>query len=195
MDSLHAAVESNPLVASIQTAIHHVRGSRVMLDADLARLYGVEVRVLNQAVKRNIQRFPVDFAFRLSADEVAGLKSQVVISSRSSHGGARRAPPMAFTEHGVAMLSSALNSERAIAVNIEIMRAFVQMRRVLMANADLAKRLTLLEAEMARHAGELGQHKAETVRALKAVFGTLKSLAREPAEAEGTGAPVGFELR
>ncbi len=166
-----------------------------MLDADLARLYGVEVRALNQAVKRNGQRFPNDFAFRLTADEVAGLKSQSVISNRSTHGGARRALPMAFTEHGVAMLSSVLNSERAIAVNIEIMRAFVQMRRVLMANADLAKRLSLLESEMARHAGELGQHKAETVRALKAVFETLKSLARQPTEAETRSAPVGFELR
>lgn len=188
-------VTSGPLVASIQAAIHNLRGSRVMLDADLARLYGVEVRALNQAVKRNGMRFPEDFAFRLTADEIVGLKSQSVISSRSTHGGARRALPMAFTEHGVAMLSSVLNSERAIAVNIEIMRAFVQMRRVLMANADLAKRLSLLESEMARHAGELGQHKAETVRALKAVFDTLKSLARQPAEAETGSAPVGFELR
>lgn len=106
-----------------------------MLDADLAALYGVPVRSLNQAAVRNRQRFPADFMFRLTPEEAASLRSQTVISS--SHGG-RRYLPCAFTEQGVAMLSSVLRSQRAIAVNIEIMRAFVQLRRLLDSNRELA---------------------------------------------------------
>ena len=102
---------------------------------------------------------------------------------------------MVFTEQGVAMLSGVLSSPRAIAVNVAIMRAFVQMRQVLMANADLAKRLALLESEMGRHAAEFGHHKAETIRALKVVFETLKSLAGQASEPEPRKRPLGFELK
>src|ERR1043165_2258642 len=111
-------------VESIHRAIPLLRGRGVMLDHDLARLYGVTTGRRNEAMKRNRARFPADFAFRLRAAEADDLKSQTAISSR--HGG-RRSLPMAFTEQGVAMLSGILNSRRAVAVNIEIMRAFVQM--------------------------------------------------------------------
>ena len=119
-----------------------IRGHRVMLSTDLAALYEVEPRVLVQAVKRNLQRFPDDFMFQLSDQEVANLKSQIVISS---WGGARRANPYAFTEQGVAMLSGILHSPRAIRANIEIMRAFVRLRRLLGANAELASKVDALE--------------------------------------------------
>jgi ORF6N domain len=114
----------------------------VILDADLATLYGVSPSRLNEQVKRNLARFPEDFMFRLSNDERANLKSQFAISS--SWGG-RRTPPYAFTEQGVAMLSSVLRSPRAVQVNIEIMRAFVRLRQMLQANAELARKLDALE--------------------------------------------------
>jgi hypothetical protein len=114
----------------------------VLIDSDLAALYGVETRTLNQAVQRNIDRFPADFMFQLTADEQANLRSQIVISS--PHGGRRR-PAYVFTEQGVAMLSSVLRSPRAIAVNIEIMRAFVEMRRVLDSTERVARKLDALE--------------------------------------------------
>lgn len=126
----------------IEHAIVVVRAQKVMLDADLARLYGVEVRTLNQAVKRNLERFPADFMFRLTAEELANLKSQLVISS--SWGG-RRHDPYAFTEQGVAMLSSVLRSPRAVRVNIEIMRAFVRLRRMLQSNDELTRKIAALE--------------------------------------------------
>jgi phage regulator Rha-like protein len=131
------------------TAIVHVerrililRGERVLVDADLAELYGVETRALIQAVKRNAARFPEDFMFQLTAKEYANLRSQTV-TSRSW--GGRRTPPYAFTEQGVAMLSSVLRSERAIAVNVEIIRAFVRLRELLATHADLARKLVALE--------------------------------------------------
>lgn len=114
-----------------------------MLDEDLAGLYGVQTRELVQAVKRNAVRFPGDFMFRLSSQELVNLRSQIVISSQV-HGG-RRGAPLAFTEQGVAMLSSVLRSPRAVMVNIEIMRAFVRLRRLLLENADLARKLDDLE--------------------------------------------------
>ena len=116
-----------------------------MLSGDLAVLYGVEPRALVQAVKRNIERFPEDFMFQLDKEETEILKSQNVISSEGAWGGARRAAPYAFTEQGVAMLSSVLRSPRAVAVNVEIMRAFVRLRRMLASNADLARKLDVLE--------------------------------------------------
>ena len=128
----------------IERAILVLRGHRVMLDADLASLYDVETRVLVQAVKRNIERFPDDFMFQLTADEFERLKSQSVISTPPGRGG-RRTAPYAFTEQGVAMLSSVLRSSRAVQVNIEIMRAFVRLRRLLQQNADLARKLAALE--------------------------------------------------
>ena len=130
------------LLRRIEQAILVIRGHRVMLSSDLAMLYGVEPKVLVQAVKRNIERFPGDFMFQLTRDEWRNLKSQIVTSS---WGGARRAPPYAFTEQGVAMLSSVLRGKRAVQVNVEIMRAFVRLRRILAENAGLARRLDELE--------------------------------------------------
>jgi len=114
----------------------------VILDFDLAELYGVETRALKQAVRRNLNRFPPDFMFELSPAEVKSLVSQIVIPTRGKLGGAA---PMAFTEEGVAMLSSVLRSARAVQVNIAIMRAFVRLREMLMSNADLARKLLALE--------------------------------------------------
>ncbi len=113
-----------------------------MLDTDLAELYSVETKVLNQAVKRNIERFPEDFMFQLSMEEFDFLRSQSVTSSQW---GGRRYPPYAFTEQGIAMLSSVLRSKRAVLVNIEIMRAFVHLRLILSSHTELARKLNELE--------------------------------------------------
>jgi len=126
----------------IEGKIYLLRGHKVMLSNDLADLYEVEPRVLVQAVKRNIERFPSDFMFQLNDIEFKTLKSQIVISS---WGGLRRANPYAFTEQGVAMLSSVLHSKRAIQVNIAIMRAFVKLREMLTAHKDLARKLDDME--------------------------------------------------
>ncbi len=119
----------------------NLRGQPVLLDADLAVLYGVETRAIVQAVKHNHARFPEDFMFQLTAEEYAILRSQIVTSSW----GGRRYPPYAFTEHGVAMLSSVLGSPRAILVNIQIMRSFVRLRRLLASNEELSRKLAALE--------------------------------------------------
>jgi len=129
----------------IEPLIHEIRDSRVMLDSDLAKLYGVTTTALNQAVRRNAGRFPADFMFQLDAGEVEILRSQTV-TSKTGRGG-RRYLPYVFTEQGVAMLSSVLKSKRAIQVNIEIMRAFVRLRQMMIAHADLAVRLDALEAK------------------------------------------------
>jgi hypothetical protein len=128
----------------IERAILLFRGHKVILDSSLAELYGVEVRELNQAVRRNLDRFPKDFMVRLRPEESRLLRSQFVILEKG-RGRHPKYPPLAFTEQGVAMLSSVLHSPRAVRVNIEIMRAFVRMRRMLASNAALARRLQLLE--------------------------------------------------
>ncbi len=128
----------------IEQSILLIRGQKVMLDADLAEMYGVETRVLNQAVKRNLRRFPDDFMFQLSSEEFAEWRSQIVTSNPSARMGLRR-PPYAFTEQGVAMLSSVLRSDRAIDVNVEIMRTFVRLREMIASHADLVRRLDELE--------------------------------------------------
>jgi len=127
--------------ARIERAILLVRNEKIILDQDLAELYGIETRVLVQAMKRNIDRFPLDFMFQLSEEEFSNLRSQIV---RSSWGG-RRTAPYVFTEQGVAMLSSVLHSPTAVQVNIEIMRAFVRLRRMLEKHADLALNLEAIE--------------------------------------------------
>lgn len=149
----------------IERAILLVRGEKIMLDADLARLYGVETRVLVQAVKRNVDRFPRDFMFQLTKDEFDDLRSQTVTSSQW---GGRRYPPYAFTEQGVAMLSSVLRSKRAVQANVEIMRAFVRLRRMLASHEDLARKLAALE----------GKYDAR----FKAVFEAIRQLMAPPAE-------------
>ena len=136
------SAHSQSIVASkISQKIYFLRGHRIMLSTDLARLYGVEVRALIQAVQRNIERFPADFLFQLTADEHKHLKSQFVISS---WGGARTAP-YAFTEQGVAMLSSVLRSPRAVQVNIAIMRTFVRLREMLATNQKLRRKIEDME--------------------------------------------------
>ena len=138
------------LATRIERAILVLRGHKVLLDADLAALYEVETRVLVQAVKRNLERFPEDFMFQLGPEEVEALRSQSVISKNPGRGG-RRYAPYAFTEQGVAMLSSVLNSPRAIAVNIEIMRAFVRLRELIGSNKELAAKLDQLEKKLMTH--------------------------------------------
>ena len=149
----------------IQSMIKTVRGQQVMLDRDLATLYGVENRVLNQAVKRNSERFPEDFMFQLNKAEEDNLKSQNVTSSW----GGRRKLPYAFTEQGIAMLSSVLRSPMAVDVNIRIMRAFVAMRRFIISNAQLFQRLETIEY----HQLEMKQHQEQTDKRIDEVFKRL----------------------
>ena len=131
------------LAARIESRILLLRGHKVMLDTDLAELYGVQTKVLVQAVKRNSGRFPGDFMFQLTPEEAEALRSQFVTSNAGR--GGRRYPPYAFTEQGVAMLSSVLRSQRAVLVNVEIMRTFVRLRRLLADHAELQERLDQLE--------------------------------------------------
>ena len=130
-------------IERIQKCIYLIRGRKVLLDSDLARLYGVETKVLNQSVARHKRRFPSDFMFRLSRDEFDILRSQIVTSSW----GGRRYPPYAFTEQGVAMLSSVLQSSRAIEVNIAIMRTFVKLREILAGNSALRRKIEAMERQ------------------------------------------------
>jgi len=159
-------------VERIERAILLVRGEKVMLDRDLAGLYGVTTGNLNKAVSRNLGRFPKDFMFQLTRDEFANLKFHF---GRSSWGGPRKLPRV-FTEQGVAMLSSVLRSTRAVAVNIEIMRAFVRLRRLLASHADLARKLDDLEKKYDRH--------------FAAVFDAIRQL-MEPAREKSRG-KIGF---
>ncbi len=132
-------------IENIAPLIYYIRGQKVMLDRDLAELYGVETRNLKQAVRRNIDRFPEDFMFELSKDEFQNWRSHFVISNRDKMG--LRHPPMAFTEQGVAMLSSVLRSKTAIHVNIQIMRAFAKLRQLIFDNAELRKEIEDLKTE------------------------------------------------
>lgn len=154
-----------PEVIDIKPMIRVIRGQQVIIDRDLALLYGVETRVLNQAVKRNSERFPDDFMFQLSKEDVEILKSQNVTSS---WGGDRRLP-YAFTEQGIAMLSSVLKSQTAVDVNIRIMRAFVSMRRFIATNAQLFQRLETIEY----HQLEMKQHQEVTDKRIDEVFKRL----------------------
>lgn len=154
-----------PEVIDIQPMIRVIRGQQVMIDRDLSLLYNVETRVLNQAVKRNINRFPDDFMFQLSKEDVEILKSQNVTSS---WGGDRRLP-YAFTEQGIAMLSSILKSKTAVDVNIRIMRAFVSMRRFIATNAQFFQRLETIEY----HQLEMRQHQDITDKRIDEVFKRL----------------------
>ncbi len=134
-------------IDEIKTKIYTIRGVQVMLDSDLAKLYGVETRVLNQAVKRNKERFPEDFMFQLTKEELDSLRSQIVISSW----GGRRYLPYAFTEQGVAMLSAVLKSKTAVEVSIKIMKAFVAMRKFILKNAEIFSRLEKVEYKLSEH--------------------------------------------
>ena len=195
------AKDANKIVSVRQTEnlIYQIRGQRVMLDSDLATLYCVEVRILNQAVKRNAERFPEDFLFRLKREEADRvLRSQIVILESQTSGISsktrgysrskivtlkpgehRKYLPYVFTEQGVAMLSSVLRSPRAIQVNIEIMRTFVRLRQWLASNAELAKRLSDLESEYDEQ--------------FKAVFEAIRDLMAEPEPEENAACrEIGF---
>ena len=179
-----------PLQPAIQSRILSLREQRVMLDADLAQLYGVETRVLVQAIKRNAARFPADFMFQLSPEEFANLRSQFVISS-SGYGG-RRYAPYAFTEQGVAMLSTVLSSERAVAVNIEIMRTFVRVRELANTHKDLAKRLAEIEFKTESLELQHDTFSRNTRNQLKQIFEALRELAAPAVPPESPKRPIGF---
>lgn len=140
------------VTATVERQIFMVRGQAVMMDAHLAGLYGVETFNLNKAVKRNMERFPEDFMFQLAKEEAENLTFQFGMSSW----GGRRTLPYAFTEQGVAMLSSVLRSKKAVAVNIEIMRAFVRMKKVLLADKELARRMGAVEKTVDTHGKRIG---------------------------------------
>jgi len=163
---MNNAIELIPL-ERIQNAIFLIRGEKVMIDNDLAALYGVEPKTLNQAVKRNASRFPDDFMFQLTEDEVKSLKCQTGTSS-SEYGG-RRYLPYVFTEQGVAMLSSVLRSERAVQVNVAIMRAFVSLRRLLGTSEALARKFAELERKLEGHD-----------EAIKTLFDAIRELMEPP---------------
>jgi hypothetical protein len=161
-------------VLPLAQRIHTVRGHKVMLASDLAALYGVETRALVQAVKRNLDRFPQDFAFQLTEQELTSLRSQFVILDEATNRGQGRGKytkymPFAFTEQGVAMLSSVLKSKKAVRVNVEIMRAFVRLRDLIGRNRDLAKRLDDLESKYDRQ--------------FKVVFDAIRELMAPPPSA------------
>jgi hypothetical protein len=164
-------------IGRIAQSIHWLRGQKVILGRDLASLYGVTVGALTQAVKRNGSRFPKDFVFQLNAEEFANLKSQFVTSSW----GGRRARPYAFTEQGVAMLSSVLKSERAVKVNIAIMRAFVRLREALETNRELARKFAELEQRVGKHDDEIA-----------AIIDAIRQLMAPP---EKPRREIGFHVR
>jgi hypothetical protein len=176
-----------PLQSLIGGRILVLREQRVMLDADLAELYGVQTKVLVQAVKRNLARFPQDFMFQLSAEEFSALRSQTVTSN--TRRGGRRTAPYAFTEQGVAMLSSVLGSLRAIAVNIEIMRTFVRVRELAATHSDLAKRLNELEEKTESLSMSHDTFSRNTRNQLKQVFDALRELMTPPSPPKR---PIGF---
>ena len=163
-------------IERIEQAIFLIRGQKVLLDADLAQLYGVETKVLNKAVKRNLDRFPEDFMFQLTAEESKNLRFQIGTSKKQR--GGRRYLPYAFTEQGVAMLSGVLNSPRAVKVNVEIMRAFVRLRQLLASHTDLARKLTALEQKYDEQ--------------FKVVFDAIRALMAPP---EKPPKKIGFEVK
>lgn len=164
-------------LTQVARRIYLVRGQSVMLSSDIAELYGVEPRAVVQAVKRNPERFPDDFMFQLSGEEFSNLKSQIVISSW----GGSRTKPYAFTEQGVAMLSSVLRSERAVQVNIAIMRAFVSLRGLLTQDSDLARRILHLEEKYDRQ--------------FAAVFDAIRQMIEAPAVPEVPERRMGFRAK
>jgi hypothetical protein len=169
----------------VEHLIHVIRGQKVMLDADLAKLYGVETGQLNRAVKRNLSRFPEDLMFLLTDEEAERLRCQIGISNRGR--GGRRYLPHAFTEHGVVMLCSVLNSERAIQMNLLIVRAFVRMRELMASNKDIAARLEKLER---------GQDRSASV--IEILVEDIDRIAREVKEMKAlppvTKRKIGFDL-
>lgn len=162
-------------IAQIQNLIYEIRGYKVMFDSDLAKLYEVETKVLNQAVKRNIERFPKDFMFQLTEQEWQDFKvrSQIVTSPK---GGGRQYLPYVFTEQGVSMLSSVLKSKKAIQINVQIMRTFVKLRQWAIENKDLSLKLKELEQQFIQHCEENNQNTAETKKHLIQIYEAIQLL-------------------
>lgn len=181
---------------TIQNKIYEIRGKRVMFDFDLAGLYEVETRVLNQAVKRNAKRFPPDFMFQLTKEEYANLKSQIVTSS---WGGTRKLPS-AFTEQGVAMLSGLLNSDIAINVNIGIMRAFVQMRNYIASTSTISAELAEIRAklQLLEHNNEdtleaVNDLSEDVRKDIDNIYMAIAELSIKTPQAKKTTTPIGFK--
>ncbi len=147
-----AATKSLAAAMPVESLILAIRGQKVMLDRDLAELYGVSTKRLNEAVKRNIQRFPQNFAFQVSAEEGASLRSQIATLNAKGRGQHSKYSPWVFTEHGVVMLSSVLNSPRAIEMSIQVVNAFIRMRELIASNKDLAQRIEKIESKQDRTA-------------------------------------------
>src|SRR3989338_3335001 len=171
-------MENSIIISSerIISKIYIIRNRKIMIDRDIAELYGVPTRALNQAVKRNIKRFPADFMFQIDKKEMKNWKSQIVTSNSEKMG--LRKQPLAFTEHGILMLSSVLHSQRAIQVNIAIMRAFVKLREVLATHKELAQKFKELEHRVGRHDEEI-----------QAIFDAIRQLMSPPQKPKGK---IGF---
>jgi hypothetical protein len=167
---------------TVMDKIYFIRGKKVMLDRDLAEMYGVETRVLNQAVKRNEKRFPPDFMFQLTEKELENWISQIVTSNKEKMG--LRKLPNAFTEQGVAMLSSVLNSETAIEVNIQIIRIFSRIRGVILTNKDFLLKLEQLERKVDKHSDEI-----------QVIFKALKKLFNPPPAPIEPRKRIGFKFK
>ena len=188
LDQFDQSMSSHRRIANLESAIHLIRGRRVMLDSDLAAIYGVTAKRLNEQLKRNRPRFPDDFAFQLTGQEFTNLKSQIATSSlssqfgtSSSHGGKRKLP-WVFTEHGALMLASVLNSEIAVQASVRVVRAFVRLREMVAANAQLAAKLRELERRLDSHDEGIAN-----------LFAALKQLL-EPSE-PAKRREIGFHVR
>lgn len=186
--STHLAITDEKVISKI----YHIRGKRMMLDSDLAQLYNVETKVLNQAVKRNMLRFPDDFMFTLTQTEWEILRSQIVTSKSndaSNMRGGRRTLPFAFTEQGIAMLSSILNSETAILVNIQIIRVFTRMRELLSTHKETLLKLEKIEKALLGHHSKISKHDED----IDSFFNVLKALLQPLEEETSSRKRIGFK--
>ena len=178
-----------PALQSIGLAITEMRGQRVILDSDLAELYGVETKRFNEAVKRNAEKFPPDLMFELTAEEFANLRSQIATSSLIAKHGGRRYAPRVFTEHGALMAAMVLNSPRAVQVSLYVVRAFVRLREAAVLHQDLAKQLAELQDKTESLAMQHDTFSRNTRNQLRQVFDTLRELVTPP---EPHKRPIGF---
>ena len=176
-------------LAEIQSLIYEIRGQKVMLDSDLAKLYGVEAKRLNEAVKRNNVRFPADFMFQLTEDEWRLLRSQIA-TSKNFRGG-RRYSPYVFTEQGVSMLSSVLKSERAIEINIKIMRTFVQLRHYVVAQPDKNEQITEMRRLLMLHIENNDYKFSEYDETIRQIVQALNNLIEQPKKTKAIGFNTG----
>ena len=179
LNQFDRTMTSRRKIAQLESAIHLIRGQRVMFDSDLAAIYGVTTKRLNEQVRRNISRFPEDFAFQLTAEELTNLRSQIATSS--FHGG-RRYRPWVFTEHGAIMLASVLNSDIAAQASVRVVRAFVRLREMVAANAQLSSQLEELERRLDSHD-----------EAIVDLFAALKQLLEPPEPPKRR--EIGFHVR